>query len=66
MDGVTDIEEGRLNQRVKLTMAQWPTLKEAMGCVDCGVLFRYAIENRCPKCKSQSVYDVAHFFNFRR
>lgn len=63
---MTDLELHRINERAKRVFDHWPTLQEAFGCVDCAYLFRRAVDHVCPICGSQSVMDVAHFFNLAR
>lgn len=41
------------------TLAQWPTVAECTGCVQCNALFRTSDNGRCRHCGSESVFDVA-------
>lgn len=45
-------------ERAVASTEQWPTLTEAMGCLDCSILFRTA-QPSCPHCGSSSMLNVA-------
>lgn len=43
--------------RVETLIAQWPTLDEMLGCVNCKHVFRDGAQ--CPRCESSSLLNVA-------
>lgn len=60
---MTDIERDQVNERVAEVSANWPTLTENLGCIDCGFLFRRSIDGRCALCQSKSIINTSEFFN---
>lgn len=54
-------EEELTQERTNQVLAEWPTLKQASGCVNCDALFREPTKEggRCPHCKSKAVFDAA-------
>lgn len=62
-----DAEQQQLAERAEKVSALWPTLTEALGCLDCGFLIRHAIGEVCPLCGSRGeMLNVAEFFNDAR
>jgi hypothetical protein len=49
----------QIAERFEDAMAQWPTLEEMVGCVDCKHVFRVAVANRCARCQGQSLLNLA-------
>lgn len=53
-------EEELIEERTEAVLAEWPTLKQAWGCMNCDALFRWPQDGaHCPHCKSESVFDAA-------
>lgn len=58
-------------QSAEDAMSLWPTLDSAFGCVNCKAIFRALdtkalvtdSEGRCPRCGSESCFDVAAAIN---
>lgn len=40
-------------------LERWPTLDQAIGCVNCEFIYRAAENGRCPHCGSQVFINVA-------
>lgn len=52
-------EADSIAERATLLAAQQPTIREALACEDCFVIFRSGGE--CPRCGSSSLWNVAKF-----
>ena len=48
--------------RFEDAMAQWPTLDQMHGCLDCKHVFR-VVDSGCPRCESKSVINLAALFS---
>jgi transcription elongation factor Elf1 len=56
-----------IDSRVRELMSEWPTLDTAFGCENCRSMIRKLDEHgRCPRCGSESVYDVAMALSVER
>ena len=54
-----DYEAEAIADRAAKHVAQFPTMKAALGCLDCEFIFRSGRE--CPFCGSEAVWNVAAF-----
>jgi hypothetical protein len=54
---MSEAEELRVSEMID----QIPTYSEALGCVDCGKLFRCGAQ--CPYCESRSIENIAGLLN---
>ncbi len=73
-DGASSIEpypDITVVESAERAMELWPTLDSAWGCIDCKAIFR-ALDTkavvsdgvgRCPRCASESCFDVAAIVN---
>lgn len=60
-------------ERAEEALELWPTLDSAFGCANCKAIFRaldtHALVSdgpgRCPRCQSESCFDVAALINRR-
>ena len=55
---MTVTPETPMSERFAAMMAQWPTLAEALACMDCTRLFRVAAGDSCPLCGGSSLLNV--------
>lgn len=46
----------QIAERATILAAQMPTMKEALGCMDCDLIFRSG--GACPRCESKSLINV--------
>lgn len=58
-----DGPETALNARITEIANEWPTLKQAIGCENCGGISRTADNRRCRHCKSEAIFDAAALLN---
>lgn len=49
-------EADEITKLATILAAQMPTLKEAIGCVNCDLIFRRGAQ--CPRCESKSLINV--------
>src|SRR5687767_7369525 len=65
---MADYDEQLHMERTTLAMEQWPTLNACWGCANCDLIFKQPLNStepnksaqyRCPKCGSESIFDMA-------
>jgi hypothetical protein len=54
---VTDTEADLIADRAAKFVAHFPTVNEALGCLDCDYIFRHG--SSCPFCGSRAIWNVA-------
>ncbi len=50
-------EEQLIRARAEEQLSQWPDTRNAMGCLDCEMIYR--VGHGCPRCGSYSTFNVA-------
>jgi hypothetical protein len=48
-----------LTPELRTILERWPTFDEAIGCVNCNLIYRAFENGRCPHCGSEVFVDVA-------
>jgi uncharacterized paraquat-inducible protein A len=56
---MTDVES--LVSRAESIISNYPTLDEALACLDCEIIFKRAEKGKCPVCSSQSLWNLGIF-----
>lgn len=61
---VTDLDAKMISDRAVKMLDQVPTLAQALGCVNCGKIFRTGGE--CPYCGSTSIFNLAEYLGIEK
>jgi rubrerythrin len=56
-------ESQQIVDRAESIISNYPTLDEALACLDCEIIFKRAEKGKCPICSSQSLWNISTFLS---